>query len=177
MDNIETKMKTPLSDEQIAQTLGILTSDILKYRQLSNYKNIAELLPNNGDYKIILLEWERNSGHWVVCYKINNKYCYFNSYGNAPDKDLNVLTRCIKRILGQDVAEFDRLLGGKKMEYSTKRYQKGDVDTCGRHVIMRINMLHAQFNQPEYEQYMEEVKEKRYPDLSFDEIVCIYVPI
>jgi hypothetical protein len=63
------------------------------------------------------------------------------------------------------------------MEYSTKRYQKGDVDTCGRHCIMRINMLQAQFNQKEYDQYMEEVKEKRYPELSYDEIVCLYVNI
>jgi len=171
-------LKVPLSDQDIANALGIFTEDILKYSKLANYKSIQELLPDNTDFKVIFLEWAPNStGHWVLCYKCDKKYCYFNPYGNAPDKDLNVISRCMKQILGEDTQQFKRLMGGKEMLHSTKRYQKGNVDTCGRWVIFRVHMLKLGYSQPEFDQYMEEVKSKRYPDKSFDEIVCSYVPI
>lgn len=165
----------PLSDEQIKSALGLDTR-IIKYNELKQYDTIHDLLPNNGDFVVIFIQWSPKSiGHWVMCYKWKDKFCYFNPYGNKFDKDLNVISRSMRRILGEQVDEFHRLTGGK-MEYSKKRFQKGKVDTCGRWIIMRASMLKMGYSQKEFENYMKQLQEE-YPDLSTDQIVCMYVTI
>jgi hypothetical protein len=165
----------PLTNEDLEKTIGVKPEDIILYKNLANYSSIDELLPNNTDFKIILLEWERNKGHWVVLYKLNNNYFYFNSYGNKYDNDLNVLSRCMRRILGEDTAQITRLLGGKNCEWSKRRFQKGNTQTCGRWCVMRVSMLKMGFNQKEFEKYLDTLKYNL--DLPFDLIVCKYVPI
>jgi hypothetical protein len=172
---IDELMKIPLSDGDISSVVGIPKEAILKYSDLSEYRTIADLLPNNGDFKIILLEYSPNNGHWVVFYKLDNKYFYFNSYGNAPDNDLNCLNRCVKIMLGQNVREFRRLLGKNKMIHSAKRYQRGNSQVCGRLVCMRVMFLQMGYNQDEFNEIMEKIKEQS--ALSAEEISCMYVPI
>ena len=163
----------PLTNEDLEHTIGVKPEDILLYKNLGNYKDIDELLPNNGDFKMILLEWEKNKGHWVIIYKLNNKYYYFNSYGNKYDNDLNVLSMCVKKILGEDTKQITRLLNGKSCDWSKKRFQKGDAQTCGRHCVMRISMLKMGYTQTEYDKYLEDLKEKY--ELPYDLIVCMFI--
>ena len=164
----------PLSDADIRQELGSVP--IIKYNELKQYKTISELLPNNNDAVVVFIQWSPNSiGHWVCCYKQNDKYYYFNPYGNAPDKDLNIISRSMRRILGEDVDEFRRLTGGK-IEHSNKRFQRGEVDTCGRWIILRVNMVKMGFSQKQFNAYMKQLKDLHKP-MSYDDIVCLYVPI
>ena len=163
----------PLSNEDFEHTIGVKAEDIILYSALSQFNTIEELLPNNTDFKIILLEWQRNKGHWVVLYKLNDKYYYFNSYGVKYDNDLNVLSRCMRRILGEDTAQITRLLGGKDCGYSKRRFQKGMSQTCGRWCVMRISTLKMGFTQDDFENYLDKVKYNT--DLPFDLIVCKYV--
>lgn len=165
----------PLSNDAFVNSLGIDEEDILKYSELSKYKTIDELLPNNGDFKIVFLDWGSAVGHWVICYKQNNKYCYSNSFGNAPDKDLNVLTRCMKRILGENVAQFERLLGKNKIYHSKYRLQGKNSNSCGRYVISRIQCLKLNMDNKEYHEYLDGLRNKY--DLSYDLVVCLLVPI
>ena len=163
----------PLTNDDLENTIGVKGEDIILYKDLANYKTIDDLLPNDTDFKIILLEWEKNKGHWVIIYKQNGKIFYFNSYGNKYDNDLNVLTSCMKRILGEDVKQITRLLGGRNCDHSKKRFQKGDAQTCGRWCVLRVSMLKMGYTQAQFEKYMEDLKEKY--DLPFDLIVCLFV--
>jgi len=173
LKNLHELTKIPLSNDYLINALGIKNEDIILYSALSQFDTIKDLLPNDTDFKIILLEWRRNSGHWVVLYKQNNKYFYFNSYGNKYDNDLNVLSRCMRRILGQSVNEITRLLHGNKCEYSKKKFQGNNSNTCGRWCVARISMLKMGYTQAEFLKYMEIQKLKT--GLPYDLIVCQYI--
>jgi len=163
----------PLTNEDLEKSIGVKSEDILLYKDLANFRDIDELLPNNSDFKIILLEWERNKGHWVILYKLDGKYFYFNSYGHKYDNDLNVLSACVKRILGEDTKQITRLLNGKPCDYSKRRFQKGDAQTCGRWCVMRVSLLKMGYTQTEFQKYMDNLQEKY--ELPFDLIVCMFI--
>jgi len=173
IDELTRISNIPLTSDDLEKTIGVKAEDIILYKDLANYATIDDLLPNNTDFKIILLEWEAGKGHWVIIYKQNNKYFYFNSYGNKYDNDLNVLSKCIKMILGQEVKQIARLLNGKECDWSRTRFQKGDAQTCGRWCVMRISMLKMGYTQQQFTKYMENLKEQY--DLPYDLIVCMYI--
>ena len=167
---------TPISNEAFIQNIGIEPDDIIKYAELSKYNTIEELLPNNGDFKIVFLEWEKNkTGHWVALMKLKDKYEYFNSFGVAYDNDLNVLSRCMRRILGENVREISRLLGKNKCKSSKYRMQNKQSQSCGRYVISRIQCLKIGFNNDEYHDYLDELRQKY--NIDYDLVVCLLVPI
>ena len=173
-DDIKHIESVPLSDAQL-RTGGI--EKIVLYSDLKQYQNINELLPNNGDCVTIFIKWDKNStGHWTMMYKLKNKYSYFSSFGVQPDKDLNVISKCMRRILGEDVNEITRLLDGQHIEYSSKRYQKGETNTCGRWCILRTSFVKMNYSKSQFDKYLTDIK-KLYPNMTFDEIVCMYVPI
>ena len=76
-------MNQPLSNHQLESALGSGTKTIT-YSELRNYSFIEELLPNVGDFKIILIRDQPSSGHWVVIVrKSEDLYYYFNSFGES----------------------------------------------------------------------------------------------
>lgn len=151
-EEIKRRITDMISDDDITKYLGNEGhKKIIKYSDMKNYKDIDELLPNYNDYRIILIENELNSGHWVVImkYKINNEPTieWFNSYGMRPSGDLNFINKYINKILGQGYDDFDNLLEDAKTKYNViynkKRFQstlKG-VNTCGRWILLRIIMM------------------------------------
>jgi len=58
------KLQTPLSNFDLEKHLG--SQKIVKYSDLKNYKDLYELMPNKVDYCIVLLEAQRNIGHWTI---------------------------------------------------------------------------------------------------------------
>jgi hypothetical protein len=175
LNQLEKLDTIPLSNEVFTNSLGIADDDILKYRELSKFNTIDDLLPNNGDFKIIFLDWGSAIGHWVCLLKINNKFEYFNSFGCRYDLDLNVLTRCMKRILGEDTAQITRLLGKNKCSFSKYRYQGKKSNSCGRYIISRIQCLQIGINNEEYHEYMINLRDKY--EIPFDLISCLLVPL
>ena len=80
-------MDSPLSDGDINNVLGKFTP--MLYSDLKNYSFIEELLKKDYDWRVILLETKQNNGHWVCIMRVaNDKYIYFNSYGDSYNKDL-----------------------------------------------------------------------------------------
>ena len=77
-----------LSDEDIRTILGSNTK-IIKYSELSKYRDLDELLPNLLDYVIILYEDNLDTRHWTGLLKYNNLYEFFDPYGLIPDKELS----------------------------------------------------------------------------------------
>ena len=76
-----------LSDSDIRAILGENTK-IIKYSELSSYRDLDDLLPNLLDYIIILYEDSPNAGHWTALLKYNNIFEFFDPYGLIPDKEL-----------------------------------------------------------------------------------------
>lgn len=183
VNQISNVMKQDISNTDLERYLGkeTLSNDfILKYSELKNYKTIEELLPKDFSYKIILIESEMNSGHWICLLRYGNFIEIFNSYGTRPSVELNFLSRVKKMILGQDEKFLNTILteckGRYKVIYNKKRFQKysNNIRTCGRHVLLRI-MMNTLYRMTlmDYIDFMEKIKE-RY-GLDYDQIVSVMI--
>ena len=174
---IKERMAEYISDGDITRHLGPdAMNNIIKYSDLKQYNNIEELLPTDKSYKIILIENEHNSGHWVLLmrYKYEGKEYieFFNSYGLMPTTSLDFINKIKNQILGQNIKYLDKLLNKAKKQfkiiYSTKRFQKlrPEIATCGRHMLLRLlMMLHYDLSLYDYIDFLNKLKDKyKYPD-------------
>tara|TARA_R110002153_G_scaffold84326_3_gene211208 strand:- start:888 stop:1439 length:552 start_codon:yes stop_codon:yes gene_type:complete len=132
-------MDSPLSDGDIQSVLGKFKP--IAYSDLKNYNTIEELLPNDYDWRIILLETSQNSGHWVCIMRVPDKYVYFNSYGDSFNKDLYLIPRMIRKILGQNENYLNNLLRGKVVEFSSIKFQGDKSSVCGRYCLFFIDYI------------------------------------
>lgn len=141
IEHYEKELAKMFSNSDIERWAG--EGHIIKYSDLANYSNINELLPNDKDFKIILIESRVNSGHWVAVMKYKNIIEYFSSYGTKPEYDFKFIPTMIKHLLGQGGNILTKLLKtkdkGQKIYYNKKKLQKinDGVNTCGRWVIAR----------------------------------------
>jgi len=144
-EEVKKRISTPMADSDLERHTGVKATDIIKYSDLKNYPTIQELLPKDLDWKVILIEDEYNSGHWVAVLRFNKSIYYFNSYGAKWDTDWRFIKRMRRLILGEGTNEMSRLMDGAekdgfKVEWNKHRFQKLDnkVQTCGRWVVFRI---------------------------------------
>ena len=175
LETLEKLDKIPLSDAVFEHSIGVPAKDIIMYKDLSQYNSIDDLLPNDKSYKIIFLNWGQKVGHWVLIMKLNGKFEYFNSYGIKYDNDLNCISRSIKMILGEDVRQITRLLGKNKCSHSSYKLQGKDSDSCGRYVISRVQFMLQGYNNQEYKNYLDEMRDKY--DINYDLATCMLVPL
>lgn len=121
--------------------------NIIKYSELQTYSTIQKLLPRNKSWKIILIESEFNSGHWVLLMRYNTTIEFFNSYGTFPSDELDYIADDQNEMLNQDVKYLNILLTNAlssfKVIYNKRKLQKlkDGVNTCGKWTILRIMML------------------------------------
>jgi len=139
-DMLLNRIQTSLTDGDIKRYFPDI--ETLKYSDLKNYSNIDELLPNDKDFKIILIEQENNIGHWVCVMKYEDTIEYFNPYGIKVDNDKKFIGRIKNTLLGQHDDILSRMMEESpyKCIYSKKRFQKmkTEIQTCGRWCILRI---------------------------------------
>lgn len=121
----------PLSDAEIRKILGPVS--ILTNRQLGSIEHVDDLFDAQGRCILLYTPHDPTSGHWVCLIRRPDCIEYFDSYGDKPD---------IADDLGDQPPLLTRLLkeAGMPVFYNTKQFQKerGDVATCGRHVICRL---------------------------------------
>jgi len=171
-------IETPMGDDDIKFYLP--NSKIIKYSELSKYKNIDELLPNNKDFVFCLYEESKNSGHWTALTKHlkNGKLIisYFDSYGGKIDEPLNWLSKSENINLHQDRKLLSNLLNKcpYKVEYNPIKYQSEDkahdINSCGRHATFYVkNLTDCNRDLDQYYKLMYEIK--RDSGNSYDEIV------
>ena len=148
INKYKTILKTFINDTDFERFFDTEVRDhIIKYSELKNYSNINELLPNDIDYKIILTETQKNSGHWCALLKYGNTIEWFDSYGVRPDGELSYISYKIKKMLGENTHYLTKLLKTKRPDqqviYNKTKFQKlnDNIATCGRHVICRILLL------------------------------------
>jgi hypothetical protein len=130
-----------LSDADIRKVLG---SDIkiLTYPMLGKMKSINEAFDSKGRCMLLFLTENESTGHWVCMINRPNEIEFFDSYGEAPEEQKDMLSRSRLEALDQDSPYLMKLLraSGKKVIYNTHPFQseKAGVNTCGRWCIARL---------------------------------------
>jgi hypothetical protein len=181
--NADRKMKRNLayfgSNEDICRALNCNDSKIIKYSQLANYHSLDELLPEPFDYKIILLENDKNIGHWVCILRMGEVIELFNSYGIPIDTEFKYIPDWIERWLNQDTRYLTHLIKSStgfdvisnKVQFQNK---SPDIATCGRWVAVRIEMAKMGYSLQEFINLMQNAQEKY--DIPYDELVVQWMP-
>jgi len=178
-EEIEEVIEQPIDDSEIRFYLP--DAKIKTYKELSGYKNINELLPENKDYAIILYLDAPNKGHWTAVLKYDNKIEMFDPYGiKEIDEELKWVP-CNERIkLGVAVPYMTRLFNTIKKPQkgilSTFEYQddKTSVASCGRHTVYRIlKLLDDDMDIEQYYNHMKNLRKKF--NITYDQIVSTYV--
>lgn len=165
---LKNKMSEYISDSDLTHYLGRnYNKKIIKYSDLADVKSIDKLLPGKKNSRIILLENERNSGHWVLLIKDNNTIEYFNSYGKRPSIELDYNSPEKNKQLNQDHKYLNDLLTESLNKYdiiyNKIPFQKLDdnVATCGKHTLFRyICWKILKMDLYNYIQFMNELKKK-----------------
>ena len=157
-------MDTPLSNDQIIKELGPPSEDILLYKDLHKFNSIEELFKDDN-LRIILIETKPSYGHWVSLIKDGDTYIYFNSYGFAPDHELQFLQPFYRHLLGEDVAEIKRLAKGCKLIYNNVKLQGKDSSTCGRWQVLWAEMFNRGYSLKQFLAFLKKNKTTTYDDL------------
>ena len=88
MRKLKEIIETPLSDSDLEKFLGPdVQQHIITYSDLADYQDLEQLLPHDKAYKIILIEYEKNSGHWICMLRYGKMIEKFNSFGTKHDQD------------------------------------------------------------------------------------------
>jgi len=175
IDNYKKKLQYFITDDDIKRWIPDSENKIIKYSDLANYNSLEELLPNNIDFRIILVESELNSGHWTCIMRKGNKYETFDSYGGSIDHELKFIPNSKKQYLGEDKNYLGGLLKGHKIIYNKKKLQaeNDNICTCGRHVIARILSFLMGWSLKDYQNKLKEVSEETGKPL--DIILCDWI--
>tara|TARA_R110001632_G_scaffold154191_1_gene272262 strand:+ start:519 stop:1079 length:561 start_codon:yes stop_codon:yes gene_type:complete len=166
MSDIQKRIGEPMSNEDLEKYISVNPSDIVKYADLSNYQTIQDLLPKDGDFKIILIEDKQNHGHWVSVSRRGKVIEYFNSYGSAPDADWRFIPRMVRIILGENTNDLTRMFkqakkDGFKVVYNKKRLQKlsPNIQTCGRWIVFRRHLAEMGYDLGEFQKKIEQLRD------------------
>ena len=168
------------SNEDIMRALHCGPDKIIKYSQLKEYSSLIDLLPGRVDYKIILLESNKNVGHWVCVIRVEDTVECFNSYGVTIDSEFKYIPDWIERMLGESKRYLSDLIKtapkGITVVSNNVILQQDNpaIATCSRWVIFRIEMAKMGYNLQQFIQFIESVYSKS--DLSLDELVVGWVP-
>jgi hypothetical protein len=118
---------------------------VIRYSDLSNLRDIKELLKKDGSYCIILYQQSENSGHYVALYRQNGVINYFCSYGSYPDSQLKWVSPQVNKQLGINpyITELFKQSDLPILYNSHPLQDKKDtrIATCGRWCICMIKCL------------------------------------
>jgi hypothetical protein len=177
LNNIQHNLSYFSSNFDLCDALNCGEDSIIKYSELINYKNLDELLPKPFDYTIILLETNRNQGHWVVILRLGNVIELFNSYGVPIDSEFRYIPDTIERWLGQSTRYLTNLVKKNnkfKIVSNTYKFQSKDSATCGRWVILRTETARMGYKLEDFINMIDKQVEKT--GMPSDVLVLYYVP-
>ena len=117
---------------------------VISYHELANINSLDELLGINKAV-ILLYETKENFGHWTALFTIDDETVeFFDSYGFAPDQELNYATY-------NDTPYLSNLMkaSGYNFIYNDKKLQTfaHDINTCGRWTSLRVRMRDIPLNE------------------------------
>lgn len=143
------KLKEMMSNADFEKYLPDASENLITYKELRKFKTMGELLEKpDFDYKILLLETQRNQGHWCCLAKKGNTVYWFDAYGQDPHENINMIPSFIRKMLGQENDEVKRLYKsarqeGFKVEENEFDFQSDtpNINTCGRWVLFFIECI------------------------------------
>jgi hypothetical protein len=162
-------IKTPLSNTDMINFEPTAKDKIIEYNELAKYNDIEEILTHDKDYRIILIEYTDNNGHWILISRHADTIELFNPFGLRPSKNDFVVDKKMNEFLGQSSLHLNRLMQDEKEDlkfnviYNKFKFQKKSilVNTCGRHVMLRlICMLHYDMDLEQYLRFIKKAKSK-----------------
>lgn len=104
-------IKTPLTDSDLERFLGKeVQENIITYSQIANFYDLEQLLPYDKSYKIILIEYEKNNGHWICILRYKNIMEIFNSFGTKHTVELESGGKAMNEYLGQSAPFLNELI-------------------------------------------------------------------
>jgi hypothetical protein len=154
-------------------------SKIIKYSQLNQCQDIREYLNQHSRYLIILLEVQRNEGHWIcLAIKDPTTLYYFDSYGEGIDKEFGLhIPPQTREQLGERCDRLKQLLNGLpkqvKVEQNHIQYQAdgNGINTCGKWCAVFIKcVLKGNMSMNNFHQFIN--SQKKQFGMSNDEIIC-----
>ena len=159
------KIFAPISGEEIHKWLPNAT--ILKYSELKNYNQLPSLPI------VILYEIKQNFGHWTTVLRTPEGIEFFDSYGYAPDKELDFVPKEFKDKSDQNNKRLLHLLynSEENINYNPHRLQGKLAATCGRWVILR-NLFNF-FTVDQFSRVIQ--KTSKQLNISPDELVSLVV--
>ena len=179
LNNIQHNLSYFSSNYDLCDALNCGQDQIIKYSELINYNSLDKLLPNQFDFKIILLETNRNQGHWVCVIRMNNTIELFNSYGVPIDYEWKFIPDSIERMLGQSTRYLTNLIkkdNNFKIVSNKYKFQSNNPSTatCGRWVILRIETARMGYKLEDFINMIDKQVEKS--GMPSDILVLYYVP-
>ena len=183
--NLKQNLNYSFSNDDIHKYLNNI--NIIEYKNLANFKSIDDLISNDKGAIVILLETDKNTGHWISLAKDKSKnlLIYFDSYGLGPDKELKFITKLKRKLLGEDRKLLTFLIDNSNYDciYNNIQLQshKNFSSTCGRH---NIYWLLNFFNNKTLQEYINLLNfivhnnDLEYSkDLKYDIVMLNQVPI
>ncbi len=182
LDYYKNKLAEMIGSEDFPRFFTNFDNDkIMKYSALENYDTIEELLPEQFDYRFILIENKLNSGHWTSLCRYKNTIYYFDSYGVKIDGQWKFIPNFVRIALNQDSNDLTKLLNkakkeGFKVESNKVKYQSDEdhVNTCGRYCIMVVKLVQLGYDMNEIERKLDAGCE-RYK-CNYDILMCRWFP-
>jgi hypothetical protein len=164
----------PMSDGDIRYYYP--NAKIMTINEISKYKTIDDLLPNNIDYIFILWERSKNNGHWCLIIKDrkNNLLEYFDPYGYYYTAPIYWVGTGAREALNLKPYVKDLLENSNyKVEYNGFDFQSkkdNKMSTCGRHCCLRLKtFLEHNLTLYDYITLMKWLNKKT--KMSYDQIV------
>jgi len=173
-----TELKKMISSTDFSKMLGPDVK-ILKYSDLENFSDLNQIIPESCGYRIVLIETQQATGHYVCLIKYNDKsWEWDDSYGLKPDQEFSFISPEIQQMLDERKHILSILLNklvsdGGTWVYNKMKLQqmKDGINTCGRHVANRCYFFQRGYDLKQYQNFM--IAQKKKSGLSYDQIVCI----
>ena len=180
VSELEKTLSYSLSDADLRHILGN-DCRIVEYNDLDKFSSMNDLLPNDGDYVIILIESKPSSGHWTSIARKNGIVTLVDSYGCKLTDELNYISRAMNRMLGNTKEELENLIKSvpddHEVIYNKTRLQAENpsIATCGRWTAAWIQLFKLGYTLQEFLEIVEaQCEEYNVPP---DVLVCKWIPL
>lgn len=179
---IKQLVKESISNYDMHEFVPYTKGKIIEYNELEKLNDIEELLTHDGDFRVILIEYTDNDGHWILVSRYGDTIELFNSYGVKHSKKDFMDNATINKYLGQSKLHLKRLLDIERKDmkfkviYNKKKLQieSDNINTCGRHVLTRLVAMKDGLNLQQYHDFMKKAK-THYKLNNYDELVSVLV--
>lgn len=161
-----------------------VNNKIIKYSDLESVNDLNDIMTDDKDYRIVLIETERNVGHYTALLKYNNKlFEWFDSYGLKPDAEFDFISPEMQSILDERTHILTILLNKILLKkgrwiYNQVKFQKQEngINTCGRWCSFRILMfMKYNYNLHQFQDFL--IQRKKTSRLSYDNIICDFTKV